>query len=201
LHRIEIQFNLCLHHIGKLIAILRPKIIIDDSKQFCITKYNLVPIRILHVRETSVPVVVHHLLLVLRLVAAPHHAGTLNLGLADRTDDRGWRHLGRPAGHHPRGRSVSNHRRRLLGVDHNSLLVDVLHVRLEVRLLLELFGANAAAVFVVSLPVNADHVSAETALALELLEADVAVVPRSLMLGLNVHVTTARRSVKKTKQN
>jgi hypothetical protein len=40
-------------------------------------------------------------------------------------------------------------------------------------------------------------VSAEAALALELLEADVAVVAGSLMLGLIVHVTTAGRSVSK----
>jgi hypothetical protein len=40
-------------------------------------------------------------------------------------------------------------------------------------------------------------VSAEAALALELLEADVAVVAGSLMLGLIVHVTTAGGSASK----
>ena len=47
-----------------------------------------------------------------------------------------------------------------LAVDHHDLLVDVLHVGLEVGLLLELLGAEAAGVLVVSLPVDSHHVPA-----------------------------------------
>ena len=75
------------------------------------------------------------------------------------------------------------------------LLVDVFHVSLEMRFLLELLGAEVALVLVLALAVDAVHVSAETALSLELLEADVAVVAGSLMFGLIVHVTTAGGSV------
>ena len=63
----------------------------------------------------------------------------------------------------------------------------------------ELLGAEVALVFVLTLtlPVDAIHVPAKTAFALELLEADVAVVAGSLMLGLIVHVTTAGGSASK----
>ena len=39
---------------------------------------------------------------------------------------------------------------------------------------------------------DSKHVSAQAALPLELLEADVAVVSGSLMLSLDVHITTSR---------
>ena len=116
------------------------------------------------------------------------------LRLSDRANDRGGRHLD--------GTRRRNDTRRgagpddgllLLRVHDDALLVDVLQVGLEVRLLLELLGANVARVLVVAMAVDSDHVPTQAALALELLEADVAVVPRSLVLSLLVHVAAAGR--------
>ena len=135
----------------------------------------------LHVVEASV-VVLHHLRLSpvpdsLYWPHSPDHCRRMYLGGPDGLEDPGRRH-------------APDHVLRL-AVDHHDLLVDVLHVGLEVGLLLELFRTNVARVFVVALTMDANHVSAQTALALELLEADVTVKSRSVMLGLHVHVSAA----------
>jgi hypothetical protein len=132
----------------------------------------------LHIMRKSV--VMHHV--VLLLIAHP------DIALLDRlpnVPDHGGRlHLGGPL----------SRRRTLLddgpggrvGWRRDGLLVDVLHVCLEVRLLLELLCTERALVLALdlTLAVDAEHVSSQAALPLELLKADVAVVPCSLMFSL-----------------
>lgn len=72
--------------------------------------------------------------------------------------------------------------------------MQVSHVRLEVRLLLELLVAYLAFVeLLVALAVDTGHVAAQGAFPLELLHADVAVVTNGLVLGHDVHVPAAGR--------
>jgi hypothetical protein len=66
---------------------------------------------------------------------------------------------------------------------------------LQVSFLLKYFLAEVATILVITLSVDPNHVSTQAALALELFEADIAVIVGSLMMGLNVHVSTAVRPV------
>ena len=153
----------------------------------------------LHVSEVAVVMLLlllglHHLVL---LRACPDY---LVLRLDNGANDRrGWHLDGTPgndagwrAGNDSRWWS-SPHDGLLLRVDDDALLVDVLQMGLEMRFLLELLSANVARVLVVAVTVDSDHVSTQAALALELLEADVAVVSRSLVFSLAVHVAAAGR--------
>ena len=77
------------------------------------------------------------------------------------TDYRWRRYLSWPGLEHAWRRAISvPDERRGLAVDHDALLVNVLHVSLEMRLLLELLRAESARVLVVSVTVNSDHMPA-----------------------------------------
>ena len=103
-------------------------------------------------------IMVHHLMRVKGWVS-PSNC-TLVLRLADRTDDRGGRHLGRSGSENPWRWPSSHHARSLAIVDHNTLLMYVLHMCLQVCLLFELLGADVATVLGIALAVYTHHVSA-----------------------------------------
>ena len=69
--------------------------------------------------------------------------------------------------------------------------MDVFHVGLQMRLLLELFGAQVTVVLVLTMTVNPDHVPSQASLAFELFEADVAIVTGPLVFSLHMHVPAA----------
>ena len=140
----------------------------------------------------SVVLLLHDVLLLLGLSLVDHpDIALLLLDRLDNGSDRGGRrHMGWAIG--GRRTVLNNNSGGLVHYRLDSCLVNVLHVRLQVRSLLELLGAECTLVLALDNPtvaVNTKHVPSQAALALELLEADVAVVPGALMLGLDMHIS------------
>ena len=138
---------------------------------------------ILHVGKSRMAIMLHH---VLRLRYISSYISLLNL--THWTDNRRGRDLSWSAIRVSLLRSCLD---RSYRVAIHPYVMDVLHVCLEVRFLLELFSAEVAFVLAwrLALPVHADHVPAQAALALKLFEADIAVETCSLMFSLYVHVS------------